>query len=274
MTATELALQALGLRPVGQPAAQPGVCLCCGASWKTGDLVTPFVPSSGFMDGRALQPVAPGPKFMCGACGNFFAKEMLAETQRVMLTTDGAYRIGTGAARAWFLLNPPKPPFAVIYKDAASAIINQHVLWRAAVSLDPDYWLVQHFKRSLPLRRKLVLEVARLWREEMGPAFAAFRPTGKPKKKSDKVPKSPFVSLDPLLADLKNGQIRRDIRKWAEEHAPDALRLLDALTPAEQWALGALFFAKPEEVVQPERINLEAILAAKRAGRAERQAAD
>ena len=231
ITGTQIALQGLKLAPMGNPARKAGQCACCTSPIAVGELASPLTVSSGFMDARAVQNKAAKP-ILCGSCAPFFAKKAMIKTQKVIASAEGVYPIGKGENRAWFLVHPPKPPFVVVFSDSKL----QHLLWRAAVTLDADNWQVQVGPRTMLVRRLLVLRAV-----EAAHAVIAAHAAGVGGKK--KPPASPFLSLDPELGDLNTGRLRPDMRDAARKAGlASEIAILESLGIGEIWAIGAILF--------------------------------
>jgi CRISPR type IV-associated protein Csf1 len=198
---------------------------------------------STFMDGRVLCRKGDVP-IVCGYCLPFFAKDLMIKLQKVIISPTGAYSISKAENRAWLLLNPPTPPFVVLFSDAQL----QHLIWRASVTLDPNYWRVQMGPRSHLVNRRRVLEAVGACRRI---AAAHLEQKGKQLR-------SPFISLDPELGDLNTGILRPDVRRFAASAGlSDEMRSLEELSPGDLWAIGALLFRMGAEV-QPEAIRIRA----------------
>jgi len=231
LTTTGIARRALGLKCEGTPSVAKTRCVCCGANIAIGDNSTPFSPSGSFMDGRQLLHHVrgeSGPR-LCEDCSPFFVKSPMMKVQRAIITTEGVYPIGKGENRAWFILNPPKPPFSVVFSDAKL----QHLLWRTPVTQCSDHWLVQLGPRTLRMNRLRVLEAVKVC-ERIGAVNLA---------KKKKQLRSPFLSLDPELGEPRTGTIRPDVRRLAnEESLKSEIAFLESLGTGDLWGICAVLF--------------------------------
>lgn len=181
-----------------------------------------------------------------------------------IFTEDAAWNVFATADRAHFLRNPPKPPFIVVMTDAKIA----HMVWRAAITLDPDYWFVQLGRRSLGVDRLLALQALDASTQiceamAMAQDDASTQMAGKPRRKPAKA-KAParhvFTDLDPKLLSSGNGSVRANARTFAMEHGMhEQLAVLDRLGPGEFWALHALVFSSPDPAYKPRPIILGAL---------------
>jgi CRISPR type IV-associated protein Csf1 len=229
MTATALAIEALDIERLGQPSETSGRCVCCGAPYEKGDIVSPFKPSSSFMDARALHHQHGVAPFICGACAPFFQKKTMLKVQKALITREAAWPIVRGENRAWFILHPPEPPFAIIFSDAKL----QHLLWRTPLTLDVDHWNIQMGARTLTMRRQVVLAAGRACQAIADAYLAAEK----------KQIRSPFLSLDPKLDDLNTGRLNPRLLKFAlEKGFSQEIKLLQSLTAGDLWGLSCLVF--------------------------------
>lgn len=244
MTATTLARRALGLKAQGTPTNAATRCVCCGSAIAKGELSEPMTDSSTFTNGRNLlhhHHSAEGPSRMCGDCVPFFSVGPMTALQKAIVTEDGAYYIGKKDYRAWFILYPPKTPFAVVFSDTQ----RQHLLWRTPVTLDPDHWLVQLGAQTLMMDRRRVIKAFEVC-AKIGQAYL---------KETGKQLRSPFVGLDPTMAEMESGRIRAYVRRFAHEHGLSAeIDFLDTLSRGELWGLGPLLFTGGVGV-QPEKLS-------------------
>ena len=235
-----LARQALGLPIAGEPAVDHGICVCCGGAIKRGDLVSPLDVSAGFSDGRRLRHTEKTKPFTCQDCSPFFRKKAMMRLQKVIITESGAFPIGQGANRAWFLINPPKPPFSVLFSDAKL----QHLVWAAPITWDQEHWFVQMGARTLPVRRKLTFKILQAC-EQISAAYFA---------EKGKQLKSPYAELDPELGTIHTGAIRDDVEKFCGEQKLRAeIELVRSAGSGELWALNALIY-KRDIATQPDAL--------------------
>ncbi|SFF33128.1 type IV CRISPR-associated protein Csf1 [Paracidovorax wautersii] len=131
LTASDLACQALNVRPQGEPHRHGSTtCSFCGKAIHDGDPSAPFEPAKTFTDTLKTFPSG----VICGACATVTSSQvMLRNFQRVVITNNGLYPIGTDANRAWLWMTPPEPPFVVVINH--STMGAYHYVWRTPVSM-------------------------------------------------------------------------------------------------------------------------------------------
>lgn len=258
-TPTQIALSGLHLAPIGNPVTEPSQCVCCGVPIDVGEMGTQMNFGANFMDGRALQHAAGRKSMVCGSCAPFFGKKVMGRILAMVVSDEGAYSIFKSEYRAWFLHHPPKPPFVVVFTDAKS----QHLIWKAPVTLDVDYWQVQLGRRSLTIRRQTLFRAVAASKALCAAKAeaAALMPEsgGKRRKAPMKVKPalSPFISLDFKLGDMLTGVIRPDFKRFAVANGmTDKLRILETLSTGELWAIGSLLFNDGSDLAPPPLIDV------------------
>ncbi len=243
ITAPEMAVAALHLPTSGFPCPEDSVCAATGVPISKGTLVNNLPAfSNGFMDGRQLVLTHGKKGYVLPSVTPFFSKNILQGTQKAIITPEGVYSLGKGENRAWFILNPPATPFAVVF----SPTTTQHQIWRVPLTMDPDHWKIQCGPRTLVMRRQVVL---RAWEacKRLAEAHVTLR------KKALKVI---FRSL-PFVMDLDAGVPQPSVRIFAEQAGmgSDYAALLN-LSPGEIWGLNALYY-KGGIAVLPDPMTLE-----------------
>jgi CRISPR type IV-associated protein Csf1 len=229
---SEVVVTALGREPDGVPAKHKGVCGYCGRQINPGDMSIPFAAGAAFMDDLSL--AARGSAWTCGYCAVLLGAEGLRISGYGMFSIeDGAIPFRKWGDIAKALENPGKPPFVAVYATAN----NQHMAWRAPVSLSRDVFYVRVGLRDLRIRRPFALravEAATRIGEFMGIA---------PTKSSLS---HPFAVLAPDLKDHAHGQLRTSATSKAKgkvlldearEALPEEFYYLDNLSLGETWAM-------------------------------------
>lgn len=245
---TELACQALRLAPTGSPAqADHGACGFCGRAITLGTPCIPAKYGQSFTDYPAL--VAPA-SHTCGWCAATVKQDPLRAVQNAVITRDGVYANGTDAARAWFWLTPPEPPFVVVFNHNTPAAF--HYLWRTPVTLHRDHVIVNADDRLMTVRRPLVLraiEVARRLGER------APQVLGMTAKNVAPLLPSPFVYLSRQPArDPRAQSLRKEVLEMAarDTQSRQDVDFLMSLGPGELFALSPFLKTKTETPAQPQ----------------------
>lgn len=228
LTACRLAAQALGLSPVGAawPHTDPGLCALDASAIAHGDPYLPWKAGENFMDQQSTvaSPV------ISGYAAPFLTKTVMQKTQRMVFCREGAFSLGTDAARTWFFLTPPEPPFVAVI----SSSMLQHLIWRTPICWSQDAVVFRHGPDLLQVRRPRLLEAVAVLRE-----YAA---THDPKDR-------PFLCLDRDRDDVRHGRLKRDLDPRVRT------QLLD-LTPGELMALATLCKRHPEAPHRPDPLLL------------------
>lgn len=222
-------------------------CAVCGSTIETGELCDELTLPSSFTNHSAL--AHPSNKYRCGACTAVMSRgEFQMGLSTAVFSEDGYFPIMKGEHRAWVLLNPPEPPFAICIQNARM----QHVVWRAPVSLSKDLILIRVGERVIRIRQKFLLaarEAAVLLntrRAELEPKRAG-RPT------SSKL-ESPFVN-EWKFQSASGGAWKEWVLKMLKEgrltHAE--IEPLTVLNGGEAWALNAVLHDAP---VKPYPVSI------------------
>lgn len=220
---SRLAVEALGLAPLGTPWRGGGddvLCALEGRPLQPGELVMPWKPKPTFMDDRDTVPSPLVNGYAAALCG----KAVMLKTQRMLFTRDGAYSLATDAARAWFYLTPPEPPFVAVLSDS----MLQHLIWRTPVTHSRNHLIMRLGQRILHIRRPRLIEAR--------DALLAYG-------------QAAFVRLDREGKDPLHGRLRSDV-------PADLANALIDLTPGELVALATLAKKNPPTPEQPEPIRL------------------
>jgi CRISPR type IV-associated protein Csf1 len=233
---SEVICRSMGLAPLGVPAGKDGVCALCGAVIHVGDLQAPLSLGQAFMDDLYL--AARGSQITCGWCVPCMGKEGLMTTGYGAFSTSAEpmpFRKWGDIAKA--LLNPPEPPFVMVYATAN----NQHMSWRAVVNYSKDMFYVRVGLRDLKIRRNILVDAIQdcvLLGNALEDA-KALKPGKKAAASVRKTLQHPFANLSPDLKDVDHATFRPNVYKVVSEipELQAALDRLIALTLGESWAL-------------------------------------
>jgi len=241
---SHLAVAGLGLKPEGtMPCPENEICAVCGAPIAAGEICDEMVLPPSFTNHSSLAYM--NNKYRCGACTAVMTRgDFQMGLATAIFSEDGYYSIMKGENRAWFLLNPPEPPFAVCVQNARM----QHIVWRAPVSLSKEVILIRVGEQVVRIRRKYLMdarEVAILLNEKR--AESEQKRGGRPTAAKLE---SPFVN-DWKFQSASGGNWKGWVLKLLEEGAitEEEFRPLTVLNGAEAWALNAVLHDAP---VKPE----------------------
>lgn len=247
--ASELAAQALNLEPQGTPhSGQDTCCAMCACSIRVGELSAKLRPSQTFTDWANLTPS----EHLCGWCSVSTEQVNMRPLQRAVITRDGVYPISTDDHRAWFLLTPPEPPYAVVISNR-SVMGTFHLHWRTPVTLDNNLILVRADDQLLHIRRPVLL-AAISDAQELATLMHQARAAKNSRTAQTSTARHPFVSLDRSLSDTRHGRLRDDALA-AGVHRPELIARLRQLTAGELWALATLAKANTPTPTKPEIIT-------------------
>lgn len=225
LSPSSIAAAALGLTPAGRPWGGAAGTLLCALERRPlepGEPCLPFKPGPNFLDSTAIADSS----VVSGAAALFMGKAVMLKTQRAVFSPEGAFSLATDAARAWFFLTPPKPPYVAVIADS----MLQHLIWRAPVNLSQDLIRFRHGHKLLTVRRPRLIE-----------AMNALRALGEPA----------FVALDREGKHPGHGVLRNSC-------PPELARDLADLTPGELLALATLAKKNTVTPERPEPIQLTA----------------
>lgn len=214
---SSIAAAALSLTPQGVPwTGEDGSMLCAleRRPLLSGELCVPFKPGANFMDDAQIARSS----VISASAALFLTKAVMMKTQRAVFCAEGAFSLATDAARCWFFLSPPEPPYVAVISDS----MLQHLVWRAPVNLSRELIQFRHGQKIHTIRRPHLVRFLEALREFGGPAFVAL----------DREGKHP-----------KHGVLRNTC-------PPDLAGLLAQATPGELIALASLAKKNP---VAPER---------------------
>jgi CRISPR type IV-associated protein Csf1 len=229
ITSSVIVAKALGFAPVGVPATHKTACSICGLQIQPNDLCSPFSVNQGFTDDLSL--AARGTKHTCGYCPPLMSADGLVRSGYGVFSEEGVRPFRKWTEVADSLMNPPKPPFVMLYATAK----NQHMAWRAPVNYSGDAFRVRVGLRDLLIRRQLVIDAVEACRV-LGTAkgFAIESSTIK------KTLPHPFFSLSPDLKEPTHGRLSMRLANRSTTPTQpeiEALDLVKRLSLGETWAL-------------------------------------
>lgn len=215
-------------------------CAVCGGPLNAGEPVDSLVLPKSFTNHAAL--AIPGGDWRCGACTAIMGRsifQMGAAT--VLITEQGVYPIDRKEHRAWALMHPHAGPFAISIQTAK----QQHVVWRAPVSLSPEVVLLRVGEQLFRIRKRLLLEAI----GEAKKLDAINNSKGRPVKAGIE---NPFVN-DWKFQNANGGRFKSWVLGLLRDGAisQQELPALFRLNGAEAWVLTAALHDTP---VQPESI--------------------
>lgn len=253
--ASELAAQALRLAPEGQTyTGEPTVCAMCSRPINKGDLAQVLKPSKSFTDWLSLTPS----RHQCGWCAVTTQQANMRPLQRAIITREGVYPVGKDDNRAWFLLTPPEPPYAVVISTGA-ATSAFHLHWRTPVTLSNDCVVVRLHDVISTIRRPVLMAALKQC-EELAAIELAAAPPKRHIKAASVQRRHAFVALDRNLDAPNHGRIRDSAITAARAAGRDDLiSAMANLTPAELWALATLAKGNPATPTQPDLITSPAV---------------
>lgn len=234
---SELTVAASGTALGGGTAALiDGRCAMCGQTHVAGELVQPFKPGATFTDLSALACATS--RVVCRACIAVWTLDFTQRYAKSVVCAEGVFPAAKNDHIAYWLLNPPPPPFLFYLSDQK----QQHLVWRAPVNLSTELYQVRFGMKTFTIRRAhlaAALESARTLAAALSDERRAKGNRGAPVK-------SPFTALARENDDLHNGMLRNSVIALAAG-SPALQAHVDTIlhcTPGEIWGLSALLYAK------------------------------
>lgn len=256
---SELAALALGLTPTGAPypaasALSPTLSARCCAMCRRPILTgAPSLPLKELLNKTFLDfgHLLVSSDVACGWCAVTSQQSIMRFLQRSLITTRGIYSMNTDAARAWFWLTPPEPPFALIINHTTLAAF--HFFWRTPVTVDAAFVQMNVDDQIFQVRRSRVLAALK------ASSFICAKASFLGKKNPTAVLGSPFQVLmrSPKRPSSSHGHLSRDAEKIVDmfPECRAAADYLSNLSPGELLALAPLLKSKPEAPLRPALIN-------------------
>ena len=166
-----------------------------------------------------------------------------------VISTDGWFKFASTNDVAWHLLNPPTPPFVMIF----GVTQMQHLLWRAPLSLSRELFFVRLGPRLIRVRHSRVLAALNL-------AEACLNPVNVFAAEQGKSPiRAPFM---PIIRELNTdtiGEVNPRVIEAAAANVPEAWPFIEhfkSLSVGDLWALGRIWAGRSIELTQPEPITI------------------
>lgn len=209
---SEMACRALAVEP-----AQPdppagftqGICIYCGRPIDTTS-ATKWEPSGNFTDYQYL--ITADHMAICIWCGALKSSTLLSKLSKCVVSDSGFLSLAPWDNVRNFFKEPPDPPFVVCYNPVGK-VKPAHLFWKAPITLDRDFIVVQLGNMIVTVRRPVLLEV-----------IEALKATGK-----FPVETSPTISTEDF------GALKKRLR---EKEIPAEIRkMIENLTHGEVWAL-------------------------------------
>lgn len=252
ISASVLMANSIGIPLAGsEKASHDGHCAMCGVDYHQGDWVEPFDPGTTFTDFTAL--AYPQATHVCGACKALWRREFMQTYSKVVVSSEGMHTFASNDNQAYWLLEPPEPPFLMLISDQQL----MHIVWKTPVSMSKDLYFVRLGEKTLSIRRPMLI-AARDAAHRLSDAINA-KEAEKIQGKKQKEPKfrSPFLRLDRNFANAMHGQISPMVRILAEERTElrGDVELLERLTPGELWGLTSVLYAKSPTKSEAKRWN-------------------
>jgi CRISPR type IV-associated protein Csf1 len=250
---SKIAYDALAISPPAltghvNASAAPIPCTLCGSPIAPGEeLRTAPMSKATFTDWYAL--AAPS-GVMCVYCAPFMSKHYLGKTQNAIFAANGAWKLTTANNLAW-LFNPldeqprPEPPFVVV----RSVGKTDHLIWRANVTLDPNYIVMQIGASTYTVDVALIHDARGTAKRVVARAADLGVNLGKWTHPYRTLAFKPHEDPD-------HGILRHDIRRAAESDADLRALLNDLaiLNEAELWALGII--SRPNAHAEPTPLTI------------------
>jgi CRISPR type IV-associated protein Csf1 len=128
-------------------------CGYCGVELKEGDAVHLLKFKKSFIDQNLCADGSS--KYACPHCNEIMnrSKFLLPKLSTGIFTEQGAYPVGKNTNRAYFLKNPPKPPFLFSVNIGQS----QHIVWKAPVNLSNEVFFVQLSNHVISINHKKLM---------------------------------------------------------------------------------------------------------------------
>lgn len=245
ITASRLTIQAAGIKPTGSfLAGHEHIgqrCAVCGADLIPGEPIDQLNLPRTFTNHSAL--AIPKGDWRCGACNAIMTNaEFQMGASTILVCREGVFPIIRKEHRAWAFLTPPEPPFVIAIQNAK----QQHVIWRAPVSLSKGLIMVRLGEQIFRLRQQKLLNCV-----EIAKRIDEARITpGRPVKDAIE---NPFVN-DWKFQSTEGGKLKNWVWRLRSEQkiADEDFLELTSLNGGEAWALTAFL---SEAIVKPESLK-------------------
>ena len=167
-----------------------------------------------------------------------------------VISPDGWFKFATTHNVAWFLLNPPTPPFVMIFGLAKM----EHLLWRTPLSLSREVFFIRLGQRLLRVRRQALMAI----HEAQEPCVEAINAWCEEQQLTPI--KAPFLPIGRELNIATSGMLHPRVYEAASAGVREAQDYFDRfrqLSSGELWALGRIHAARNLELTTPEPIKFD-----------------
>lgn len=227
---SELVASAMNLKPdetLPFWSGAPTHCSHCAIPITEGEHYSPIKAGEFFSDTRDL---AEKNALVCWRCVHIRALQLLVNLPNSVITATEVYPLKKDVEKAWFLLDPPEPPFVVAFQSSQ----RQHLIWRTPVTQSKDLILLRYGPDLFTVRPALIrraLEIA----DDLG--------------KRAGVPWLPPMFLDRGAAEEFHGRLNpKAIPHLTDEEQAFFIQL----GAGERWALAYLMHSKRPDPQKPE----------------------
>ena len=237
--ASELYCAAAGISPCAHGVAtEDSFCVMCGTSITAGSAANPLSKSTfDAAFNNRLDLRAPTGRYVCGACDSLWTTDWLQKYSKTFATSQGVYKFASNDQQAALLLNPPAPPFCVIFNTRQ----QQHMIWRTPVSLSRDFYVVRVDGDVLTIRQAKLLDAWRAYQHAL--TVMADTPLARTGRKL----KPPAAIFDRELGHRAMGTLRTDVMELLTETGNAwVIDLLHGLSMGEWWALNVIRNYNPD----------------------------
>ena len=165
-----------------------------------------------------------------------------------VISPDGWFKFATTHDVAWFLLNPPTPPFVMIFGIAKM----EHLLWRTPLSLSRELFFVRLGHRLLRINH------ARLLAIHATQASCVDAVNDWCEAEQRKPINAPFLPIGRELNIATSGMVHPALLDAAEagiQPAADYIAQFRELSSGELWALGRIHAARSLTLTAPEPLE-------------------
>jgi len=234
LSPSDIVVKAAGLSlPKGEAATSNGRCAMCGKVHHIGDGVFPFEPETSFTDIASLSD--PTSRYTCTACVAIWNGEIMRAVGRTVINSEGVFPANKSMHIAYWLLNPPKPPFLFMLSDQQL----QHLAWRTPVNYSQKIFQIRFGSKLLTIRRDRLTDAVASCNTLCAAASVG---------RKGAALKSPFMSLTRDLDSVRHGKFNPNVLKAVASNPELSVHIdrINQLSPGEMWALSTVLYAVPE----------------------------
>lgn len=233
----------------GQTSQSDEVCALSGQHIAAGQAnLVRWTPGDTFRDQYTMaRPESP---FISRETNAIRSKPFMQRYSKSVICAEGWFPFARSEHVAWFLANPPEPPFGMVFGLAQM----EHMLWRTPLSLSRDLFSVRLGKHLLRINHPRLMEMEAL-------SEVTLEAVNQFAEASDKKPiKRLFLNLSVHLTDGNNAQIHPLVFDAAGEGSNVARTFIDSanrMSSGDLWALGRLLRIKKEDRIKPEPLDIQ-----------------